>query len=50
VTAKEEVVKAAEAFFLARAYERREAEFKLRKAVKRLRAQRADEENEKQAA
>ena len=47
---EEEIVKAAEAFFLARGIDRREAEFALRRAVKRLLAERADEENERQAA
>jgi hypothetical protein len=47
---EKEVVEAAEAFHDARGRDRTEAEFALRRAVKRLRAERADEENEKQAA
>jgi hypothetical protein len=46
VTTKDEVVKAAEAFVLARGIERRGAEFELRRAVKRLRAERGRGERE----
>jgi hypothetical protein len=42
-------VKAAEAFFDAKGYDRNRAEDDLRRVVKRLRAERADEENTEQA-
>jgi hypothetical protein len=44
------VVKASEAFFDAKRAARRDAEMDLRRAVKRYRAERAYEENAKQAA
>jgi hypothetical protein len=50
MSTEEEIVEAAVAYFLARGVDRREAEYDLRRAVKRLRAERADEENERQAA
>jgi hypothetical protein len=50
MTALEELLKAAEVFFLARGPERRESKAELRRAVKRLRAEQADEENEEEAA
>jgi dsDNA-binding SOS-regulon protein len=50
VSIEEEIVKAAEAFFLARGKDRVGTEAELRRAVKQLRAERADEENERQAA
>jgi hypothetical protein len=49
MTAVEEVVKAAEAFFLARGQERRDTEAELRRAVKRLRAYQADKANERES-
>jgi hypothetical protein len=50
LTAKDAVVKASEAFFDAKRAARRDAEMDLRRAVKRYRAERAYEENAKQAA
>ena len=47
--AEDEVVDAADALFDARGHDRRDAEAALRRAVKRLRRERADEANEEES-